>query len=265
VEVTVEQDDDKKKGHAFTFELAAYIEAKTILGRGASETIRPVFMVAAMSEAKASAVRANLIMGRRFGVLNNHNKWGTRFEMMRSQPYVWEAQRAEGGYLLTAYVAQPFLPDPGFVDHDRLTFVMLPQLSWVARMAEKLGPIAMGKACAYVSKVLPPKRRYDDVDVEPESVVAMAPLFAAYLDRRTRVPLVPDLRFQLQMLVHMLRIRAAVRPDDTSRSELRSQGLEPLGFGEPVMVDTTHKVFEEFAAEESARFLKATGGVSSRV
>lgn len=260
MEVTIEAaEKGKSKGRSFSFELVAYVSIPYFEHHESNH--RPIYMVGAMTDASLAPVRANLMMGRRFGVAS-HGSFYPSFELLKSRPYVFEVQRYPEGSFLTAYLPQPLLPDPGFVDPDTIAFAMIPQQTWAAEMRAKLGEAEIQRAIRHVETVLPKDEHFsrDRGDTNLEELVSIAPLFATYLDHRTRVPLVPDVRFYAQLLVRLLRDGAAYRTprDSFGHSRVKTYGLPAVGLLEPVFMACNHTDFDVIAAEESARFLRAT-------
>lgn len=235
-----------RTGRSFDFELVSYVSVPSIQANGAGDTIRPIWMVIACSEGAVVPVRANLMTGRRFATENEHE----RFELMRSVPMTWEPQRGPGGTLFTVYQPTPFAFDPGFVDPTEISFVFMPPRAWVEASKAHLGPRAE-HAVRFVQRLLRADPSYYSAKIDPAEYVAQAPLFAAMLDRRTRVPLIPDLAFQLYLLCRWY------REHQTYSRSVKCLDTEAVGFSEPLLFSTLHEVFEPFVAECSAAYFEA--------
>ncbi len=136
---------------------------------------------------------------------------------------------------MTAYLPELFDLDPGATP-ERIAFVFLPPARWLDEQAEALAP---------------------DFG-EDAREAARAALFAAFLDRRTLLPLVGDLRFHLRIYRAALEASWA-RLGDESRHEggdLYAEGLAACGLDAPLLVAVSHADFELFLREQTARYSK---------
>ncbi|MCP4118661.1 MAG: hypothetical protein GY737_25360 [Desulfobacteraceae bacterium] len=155
-------------------------------------------------------------------------------ELPKSSPHRWLTQRCDGRTTVTtAYLPKIFELDPGQPE-DRIAFVFMPPRAWLERQAD----------------VLAPEFGDDAIDV------ARGALFAAFLDRRSPLPLVGDLRFHLQLY------RAAVdapwthepkAPRD-AQGDLLAVSPGACGLDAPRLVHVTHQDFEAFLKSQTATF-----------
>lgn len=220
------------KSRRFQATLLTYLTADRLWALGsAGQAMRPVWITYAAPHEMGRAFTANLRGGRKAKLSPGSNE---TLEMPRSASHRWQSQRSQdGATVTTAYLGELFELDPG--DHvGRIGFVLMPPLGWLERQSEALEP----------------EFRDDATDV------ARAALFAAFLDRRSPLPLVHDLRFQLQLY------RAAIEAPWTQAPRVARHGTGDLwarspgacGFDEPRLVDVSHSDFETFLKTQTATY-----------
>jgi hypothetical protein len=177
-ELTI-QTEQKGKGRAFSASLVSYVEA-AVLPRG-NDTIRPVYLALAGTENELRPFVANLRTGKK---AEAGYRGRERFEVLKSSGFQCSWQRTPLGALVTLFAPDYFALDPGMVDPKGVEFIVLPAQRWLRESSVE------------VPSFVPEDRAAD--------VRHLAPLFIAYLDRRTRCPLIPDPRFYVQVLSHAL-------------------------------------------------------------
>lgn len=211
------QPQDEKKGRSFHATCVAIVTANYLLDESNGETIRPVWGMFAGSEAELRPFMANLRLGRKAEPWSNRDGNSKRVEFLKSSGFGISWQRETEGALATIYHPELFRLDPGMVDPKGLKFVMLVPTDWASRQGvDKEG------AVKHLRKLQAPLS-----DEELAALLPTAYLFASYLDRRTRCPLIADGRFYLQILCAALHIGLASFPG----SQLRSYGSrEAWGF-----------------------------------
>jgi hypothetical protein len=196
---------------------------------------------------------------------------GERLEFLRSVGFLTSWQREPEGCLVTIYHPDLFRLDPGLVDPTGLRFVVMAPSDW-----SDAQQVDVASAVRHVQDLYP---RVEAALLN--SLVPTAYLFAAYLDRRTRCPLVADGRFYLQILVASLDQRFASMPGSsvqyhTDRSEwghgrhgfdaevgeggYRGDTLEKVGIRHAISFSASHESFETFLAEQVTQFFAKTGG-----
>lgn len=181
------------KGRSFTATPLAFIVADTLWsgGQTATEAIRPIWIQLAGSDAELRPFVANLQVGRK-AIFKKANHWSRRgvekLEILKSAGYHTTWQRMPEGSVATIYLQDLFVLDPGMVDPAGIQFCLLPSREWIENQR-----VDSATAVDYLLTL---------ADVDREELVKHVPiatLFAAYLDRRTRCPLVNDPRFYLQL------------------------------------------------------------------
>jgi hypothetical protein len=171
----------KRKGRSFEAHLLHVVVANNCWNVGNKQfSVRPVMAAWGGSSAEVAAFTANARTGRKVWVRpasrSHTTNSDTVLEFLRSAPYRWVTQRLPHDMAATfVYLPALFDLDPG-VPPDRVVFCMAAATWWVEQQVDQL--------------------QHVPADVRRE--VAVAALFAAYLDRRTAVPLISDWRFHLR-------------------------------------------------------------------
>lgn len=260
------------KGRTFRAMCLATIEADSLWQGGGADDRRPVWSMFIGSENELRPFAVNLQLGRKAQFVSNthSSKRDHRIELLKSARFALSFQREAEGSIATAYLPDLFRLDPGMVDPTGARFVLAPTAAWVA--SQKVDP----KPLVEHALRLP----YAD-KIEPELLPTLAPmayLFAAYLDRRTRLPLLADGRFYLQLLLACLDQGCASFADKASdrgyngyaydrrawgyNRGLRffAEGVEDVGLAPPIAFGADHKAFGELLAEQVAVFFDMTKG-----
>jgi len=220
------------KSRSFQATLLMYLTADRLWALGqAGQAMRPVWITYAAPHEMGRAFTANLRGGHKAKVGGGGD---VVLELPKSAPHRWLSERSEGGATVTtAYLGGLFEVDPGEAQ-ERIAFVFMPPCGWLERQAQALAPEFRGVAAD----------------------VARAALFAAFLDRRSPLPLVHDLRFQLQLY------RAALEAPWTQGARTLRYGEGDLwavsaaacGLDPPLLVDVSHRDFEAFLKAQTAHY-----------
>lgn len=259
---TIERKGDGK-GRSFSAHCLAVVEADSLWPGGATDkpsTLRPVFAMFAGTDDELRPFVANLRSGRRAetsGYGFRHR--GERLEFLKSAGYEVSWQREVEGSVATVFLPDLFRLDPGMVDPAGISFVLLPSTDW--ERAQKFTGAVSPEMMATHAVVMPQPEGSTDLEVD-ESLVAAAHLFAAYLDRRTRCPLIADGRFYCQLLRACVAIGLAEAGQSRyqygrSSHGFRSYGLDDVGIARAIAFRSTHEVFEELLAAEVAKWFAA--------
>lgn len=257
------------KGRTFRATLLASVEADLLWpgGQTVSDNLRPVWAMFGGSDQELRAFMANLTLGRKaeFPKANSYSRRKADcMEVLKSSGYQVAWQREEEGSLATIFLPELFQIDPGMVDPMGARFILLPTQTWASKQKLDIPSlVAHSRLCNYL-------------EFSPEQLAAWAPmsyLFAAYLDRRTRCPLVADGRFYYQLMLSCLEhgLASFATPKDTYRNH------DSLGFGSHPKhqyheADTTsvgllpglafnapHDTIDALLAKEVALFFKIQG------
>lgn len=187
-------------------------------GTGKDDIDRPVFAVFLGSDNELQAFGANLRLGRLVQDVPDqpgysHRQKKSGYEFLRSAGYRQARQQTSAGSILTVYLPDLFNMDPGMVDPEGARFVLAPSAAWVASQEIPTGDLvkhARKLPIVRAANKLPEekwKREHFKAPLPDDKLAAMAPiayLFAAYLDRRTRAPILADGRFYMQIMLACL-------------------------------------------------------------
>ena len=263
--------EEGKKGRAFAATLLGYMAADRCWDGGTNTRngpTRPIYLAYATSLAEAGPFTANLRAGRR-AVLgdgrSSHNaRHSQAFELLRSAGYAFSASRSKAGVITTAYLHDLFRLDPGMVDPAGVRFAILPDLRWAQAQAATLDLRGIERHV----RALGFDGAKEDPMVGPAmprllELAPLATLFAAYLDRRVRAPLIPDARFFVQIMLGAVNARIASLTGAGTwvwggrhgyDADFEAHDLDRLGFGEGIALGATHEAIEGLLAREVDRF-----------
>lgn len=265
-EVTIEPATEGK-GRSFRGVLLAHIEGDGWWASGSSEVIRPVWAVFATSEGESRPFVANLRLGR-LARTNPKSKHGA-IELMRSADYEYMTQKLDGVIATTAYLPELFAHDPGMVDPAGIKFIIAIPEAWEADHAATVSPADAAAATLHVARL-----RYKGAP-DREGLAKLIPaatLYCSFLDRRTRCPLIPDLRFQLQVFIAALTEGMAQFPSSRDHRyswaekewgssglhKLEADGLEEARIARVVGMNVKHDDFEKFLAANAKVYFDTT-------
>lgn len=242
------------KGRSFQATLLAHVNADALWAGGgtATEVTRPVWMMLGGSDNELRPFVANLQTGRKADHPGGSKYQGTsRFEVLKSAGYHYAWQRTPVGTAVTIFLPDLFRLDPGMVDPKGIQFCLLPSRDWVTPPDPQ--------AEAFLAKLKVPTE-----DPAVLHALTLAPLFIAYLDRRTRCPLIPDPRFYALVLVQALTKGLAswsVNDHFGSRNwgehrelSYREHSTTNVGYARGLVFKSTHEEFEAFLAEQVKLF-----------
>lgn len=253
------------KGRTFRATLLASVEADLMweAGRAAGDTERPIWAMFAGSDQELRSFVANLRVGRRAVYPKKANDYSRgkedRMEFLKSAGFRQIWQREEEGSLVTLCHPDLFLADPGMVDPKVISFVLLPSRAWHAAQKVDVAPV--------VSHL----RRYGykvPTDEQLAEWAVTAYLFAVYLDRRTRGPLVADGRFYAQLMLRCLQDGLATFSRTSEYGE-QPFGVHPkwryiernttqVGLLPGISYNSSHEALEELLAQEVDKFFTLT-------
>ncbi len=264
------QQKEGAKGRSFTATCVGIATADGLWETN-GKTIRPVWAMFAGSDAELRPFVTNLRLGRKADRHSNHSSRGgdeERLEFLKSVGYQVTWQRETEGSIVTLFHPDLFRLDPGMVDPAGIQFVLLVPTDW-----SEAQTVEVEAAVTHVRALAP--------TVDPcflESLVPTAYLFAAFLDRRTRCPLVSDGRFYLQLLVASLDQGLASLAGNCARynqdrrewghnsrhgfnvevggERYSRESIETIGLRHAISFHASHEQFEAFLAEQVALFFE---------
>jgi|SRR6478609_1349595 len=256
-----------KKGRSFSgYCIAAVVANGLWESGGGGNEIRPVWAMFCGTESELRPFVTNLRLGRKAepakGGYRRSNA-GERLEFLKSDNFYTAWQREPEGSIATLYHPELFRLDPGMVDPTAIRFMMLVPRDWA--QAQQIDDRPMLQHA---------KRFKHPLDEAALKLYApSAYLFAAYLDRRTRCPLLADNRFYMQLLLAALesglasriiegnlRYHPSYREDwgHNPKHACRADGLEDAGIALGISFSSAHEPFEKFLAEQVELFFEMT-------
>jgi hypothetical protein len=230
---------ESEKSRIFSVRRLAYLRADRLWEprKGKRSQVRPAFLAFLGSRAGCQAFCANL-MAEREALCE-----GETFSVSKKAGYRWMHQEVPGGVVTCWYLPQLFhlepVEDPGWV-----RFVFAPPRWWVEAQAVELRLEVAG------------------VEGANGQDAAEAALFAAFLDRRTTLPILRELRFQLQLYL------AAKEAGFVTRTRDAYQGFDFAGFTEcglrpPLAVCASYPTVVEFLKEQINTYRETYHGTTA--
>lgn len=151
------------KGRSFSAYMLGWIDAPRFFEAGTNgKNTRPVWLSVLASEGESRPFCRNLQLGK---VAASRVE---KFELLKTAGYQVRHQRVPEGVISTFFLPDLFVINPGMVDPDQIKFIMLPDPHWLEQQSDPEGALAL--------------------------------LFLAYLDRRCRFPMPPDVGFAQKLL-----------------------------------------------------------------
>jgi len=266
-----------EKSRSFSAMLLGSLQADSLWEGGEANTkaIRPVWAQFGTTEDEMRPFLANFRSGRKAQTLSRHGHKESEIELLKTAGYQFATTKTSVGTVVTAFLPDLFRMDPGMVDPKGVRFVVLPPQAWLDQQAAHLDTKA---AVTHVRRFYKPSalgvsQDWNQKGTEPalvakrdqilEGLLPLSTLFTAYLDRRTRSPLIPDVRFQLQLLAAALSNGFASLPGDGYRQGWGHGGHrfkfdtdDALGYGTPLAFKANHTDLETFLAEQVAIFFQ---------
>lgn len=132
---------DARKTREFTATLLGALVAPGIgtgvvaSGTGPSDApvYRPLWVAFGGTPGQLTPFAANVRMGRAAVHREHRDRVSYGVEVVRSAEYEWHTHAIPGGYeVRSAFLRGPFAVDPGFVDPDRVAFVVAPSRAWLS-------------------------------------------------------------------------------------------------------------------------------------
>lgn len=200
---------------------------------------RPLYLSCAGSTQELRAFVANLRMGRRAYLHSARYSERGWIAVPKTAPYRWGFQSCpDDTAIATAYLPELFELEPTTLP-DRVEFVLAAPAWWLAAQEPLLG----------------------DVSEERRRDAAAAGLFTSYLDRRTRLPVVNDVEFHLQLWDAAHEAGWCSEPTAyPQRGQLYGrQGVDAPGLEYVRWVDTSQEAVEDCIAAETRRYLETHG------
>ncbi len=232
-ELVIEREERKGRGgpgktRRFAVRLLGHATANRLWDCPTSGSVRrPVWVAYFGTEGESGPFTANFRASRKAATRNEV------LQIPKKAPFRWTTHRVPGGVITVAYLPELFHLEPASPFAEEARFVFAPPRWWLEAQAADLAP------------------DFGDDALD----AARAALFAAYLDRRTRLPLVRDPRFHLQLY------RAALDGDwvhkpgrNPDHAVLTSDGLTACGLDDPIAVRVGPEALARFLTEQTSTF-----------
>ena len=247
------------KGRTFRANLLSYATARGIMDCDRIK-VRPIWMMLAGSDSELRPFVANLRMGRKASAHTGYNRRGSEtFEILKSANYRIFWQKTEAGAVATLYLPELFCSDPGMVDPEELSFCVLPTADFLVPNPEGLAHLE--RAMPFMG-LNPAKINRREKHFDPSYIADLATVVAAFLDRRTRCPLIPDRRFFAQFLMAALDGGIASLPRSYTHSSewgcyrhFMVDGSD-VGLSKGVLFKASHKQVEDLLAKQVKFFFE---------
>lgn len=266
MKLTIEVQDKIKdnKSRAFSAALLGYIAAP-VWESGMTDTgnnIRPVYLSVAGTETSLRPFLANLKRGAKALITDGDRYMSrndrTNIECIRSASYESFWHRMDNSVVVTLYIAEAFAVDPGMIDPARCDFLSMPTKWWCEKQLRLIAPSVVDGVVAHAAALgLMEKESRKRAVYSEHDVVRFTPIaghFAMMLDRRTRRPLINDLRFSFQIYAAALDQAIAAPSGGSGKwsGSFKCFGADRLGFEPGVVVHVTHDKLDRFLAEQIA-------------
>lgn len=223
------------KTREFEVTLLGWLSSDGLWDAGKTDDLtKPIYIAYLGTEQTCKAFTANFRAGRKATGDDQ------AFKIPKKSPHRWTHRREGDINLTTAYIPELFHLEPTTTP-ERMSFVFMPPAWWVTAQAELL---------------------QDDFGKDATEA-ARAALFAAYLDRRSTLPLVRDLRFHLQLFRAIQDQKLATGPSARVSPWFRepsdlfaSRSLVACGLDPPLCVDLSHDDFDAFLTEQTTTYFE---------
>jgi len=232
-------DHPRRKTRIFSTRLLGYLTADALWNVPRSgDLLRPVWLAYLGTDREAHPFTANLRAGARATAGREV------VQLPKRAPHLWSTQKVPGGIVTVAYLPELFHLDPASPFDEQVRFVLAPPRGWIEEQAALLAP------------------ELNDAAAD----AARAALFCAFLDRRTPLPLVHDLRFHLQLYRAALDAGWTHRPPDSpyGRGVLRARGTEIAGLDEPLACCVDQETLRAFLIEQTDLYHRGLRGAGAR-
>lgn len=217
--------EEGKKSRSFGAMCLGIITADVLMPDNTGKsTTRPVWALFGGSETELKPFMANLRLGRKAKLDKGYtSRGGERLEILKSSQFQMHWQKEPEGAMVTIHHSELFKLDPGMTDPVDIRFILLVPEDWAEAQTSDLDL----QAVDYVMGLREfEDRQYSLTQEKLEALLPTAYLFAAYVDRRTHMPLITDGRFYLQLLCSALHKKLASFP----RNNFGAYGYDDWGF-----------------------------------
>jgi len=252
------ESDKEGKGRSFSATLIANLNCEKLLSEPNSGTKhRPIWSMYAGSESELKPFINNLLLGKPAKPANRYNQdtlpgggSTTQIEYLKSYSYQTLTQITSEGAVTTIFLSELFRLDTGFIDPNRIAFCLNPSNVWVSSQA------SLGSSWV---------ESYLKSEITPEFAhyfCALAHLFVAFLDRRTKAPIVMDPKFFVRLMIRCFEEKLCSFHLNGNRDsfgvnanfQFYAYGVEGSNMAPPLVFCGSHETFEKVLVEETRTF-----------
>lgn len=259
-------------------------------GQATADATRPVWLVCAGTERATRPFVANLQTGHRAALVPYRPDQAltpspvARIELLKSAGYRFLWQRLTGGsdgplVLVTAYLPELFVLDPGMIDPEGIAFLALTPTWWAEQERAALAHDTATRTTVVAHlKALAGRGRDTWRGFTPETWLDLLPQavhVVSFLERRTPRPLVSTPAFTLQLFLAGLEQGIWTRPLPTTAGGTRplaapadewawayhtdsapvvAHNAEAVGLEPPIACRTTQAQLDAFLAAQVTRY-----------
>lgn len=241
---------DGRKGRSFEGRMLGYVECNSFLRKSLHGVITPLWAVIATTQDMARMLAYNLRGGydAHMGDKPLCFPEKERYEMAFQQ--VGQPGEDEASTLINIYQPTAFETDPGAVTSDSCDFCCL------------IGK-AQASAAAWDREAI--RKHLKGFNMELDDVMLdLLPWFAMSLERRSRFPMINDLKFYAQMM-YAVSIHNGMGLTDrnlTTEITCKASGLERLGMLPALFMSMSHEELGEICSGQVSLFVKKGGKIN---
>lgn len=210
---------------------------------GDDRIVQPASVVMLGDDASVRAVVANLRTGRRCW-LTDRKRNTTRNKQpypsldLTGTKYHYLFQQFDEGTICHVYSVDLYNQDPGMIDPDDIQFIAPVPKQWAAE--QNVDPILATWAKNEFAKLCKPQDLKSEIEWESiaNSIVECAAMTCVYLDRRTRIPILPDLRFQVRLFLECMTVGLCRYPEQIIQGRYSRQ----WGFNGPAFTSDDNEM-----------------------
>jgi hypothetical protein len=254
MEISIEQEEEGK-GRTFSGTVLSYISSDSHWESGGSDRLRPSFLVVATTEAQIRPLVANLRMGKKATISgDNHTHRDGKLEILKTSKMSVFYQRVSNAATATFVAPEIYDSNPGMVDPSGIKFILFPRRSLVQEI-----PWNRNRAKAILLSLT----KRTEIPEWFLPLIDLAPLFAVYLDSRTRCPLINDPAFFLVLMYSCIQgglagtwAKSRYRVKNGEISSVYGYAHPQMDLSPPLAFKSDHAAFEAVLAPIAQWFMQ---------
>jgi len=255
------------KGRAFEARLVGSVVSSMLEGYKSDDKImNPTYAVLLGDESSLRAIVANMKTGRKLWLIDRpinrraHTNPYPTLELTKKTKWSFYWQHMPEGSTVQIFNNDLIEQDPGLIDPDEIKFVAPVVRHWCDNQNEIIAKVDpyIGEWCKTILETYWQNADYNERKwhERANSLVYCATTFCLYADRRSRVPILPSLRFQVRLFLECLKA-GIVRYSSANKYQRETFGEngpvftsdnEALGFVECLQCRSNQEAFEAVVA-----------------